>query len=220
MVDANSHETEPNVLDLIAGLKKKTVAGKGLSPETRREVVEYLAAEGVSAAEASRLLGVAARTVRRDLERIREANALKADPGMADRVAGELMNEARAAVARIRRVTREKDAPHGARIEGEKAAYQILDQLASRLQSLGHLPTASQKVQADLTHHLGETRGLDELREEVDRIAQIVPEDAPQSAELRELGRITQKASSLDSMTNDRENDPGQNGGINNDYEQ
>ncbi len=45
------------------------------------------------------------------------------------------------------------------------------------MQRLGYLPTAAQKVEADLTHHLGEVPDLATLQAEVRRLRQICPSD-------------------------------------------
>jgi len=192
--------TQParGVLDHIGDLKSKKIEGSALSIEQRHEVVECLQAEGVSTAEISKILGMASRTIRRDLEGIRDANALRADPGMADRMAGELFNEARTCIARIRRTTREKDVSHAVRVDGERAVFQILDSLAARLQSLGHLPTAALKVRADLTHHHVDVPGYDDLKQELDRLTGIVPDGSSQTKELGTLKQLTEKAAGLD----------------------
>ena len=41
------------------------------------------------------------------------------------------------------------------RIEAEHRCFQILSNLVEGLQRLGYLPTATQKLEADLTHHAG-----------------------------------------------------------------
>jgi len=186
------------VLDHIGDLKSKKIEGSALSIEQRHEVVEYLQAEGVSTVEISRLLGMTSRTIRRYTEAIRQNNAMEADPKLLGLLVGEFVTEARSSVSRIKRAMREKNTPLAVRIEGELAIFQIYDGLSSRLQSLGHLPSATLRLQADLTHNLGEVLGYAELAQELDRLKEITPESSPQADGLHTLKELTDKAARLD----------------------
>lgn len=168
---------EPNVLDLLGSIRSGQTAGRSLSPETRRLCVEYLAAEGVSNAEMAQLLDVTDRTIRRDREANREANALKIDDGFTDRIAGELTEEGRRAMDRIRRIARDKQIPPAVRIEGERAAYEILDRVTQRLQSLGYLPMAARQIKADLTHTVEPLGTPEEAIAELKRLQSVAGED-------------------------------------------
>jgi len=188
-------QSEKSVLDHIASLKAGMISGKSLSPETRREVVEYLAAEGVGTTEIARLFGFTDRTIRRDLDAIRERNALQQDPKLVERITGELDTEAHRCIQRIRKVTNDKKASHSAKIEGERALFQILNDLAERLQSLGYLPSAAQWVQADLTHHLGDVPSLDRIAAEIQRVSGFTGHDKNAAGELGRLAELTEQAS-------------------------
>ncbi|MEO1584308.1 MAG: hypothetical protein AAFR96_07020 [Planctomycetota bacterium] len=162
--------TDSNVLDLLGSIRAGQIAGRSLSPETRRLCVDYLAAEGAANAEMAQLLDVTDRTIRRDREAIRETNALKIDDGFADRIAGELIEEGRRAVDRIRRIARDKQIAPAVRIEGERASFEILDRVAQRLQSLGYLPMATRQIKADLTHSLEPLESPEEIVAELKRL--------------------------------------------------
>lgn len=191
-----SEESAParqSVHDHIAAVKSGAVKGSSLHPEIRQDIVEYLTSEGLGTAELSKLLGMTDRTIRRDLTAIRDRNALHADPELADRLAGEFVSEARRSMQRIRRTTGDKDAPHAARIDGERAICEIYDKLIGRLQSLGYAPSATHHVRADLTHHLGSTPEYAEIRQEIDRVAALPGGD---SADLHELRLLADEAES------------------------
>lgn len=200
---------ERSVIDQIARIKSGTDKGRNLSQEARRSCVEYLHAEGFSIAETAKILDWNDRTIRRDLEHMRAANALKHDDALAERFAGQLVAEAANCVARIRRVTREKDAPHAVRVDAERAVFQIMDSLVARLQSLGHLPSATQRVQADLTHHLGEAPSLSEVEVEIARLAGITGSiPGVGASDLARLGAVAMAAKSIGDAalpTNDTE---------------
>jgi len=140
-----------SVLDAIGRLKSGLLDPKTLSADDRRACVAYLGSEGLGVAEIAQLMQVSDRTIRRDREAIRDANALEPDPALAGRVAGQLMVEAEACMTRIRRVTWDRDTPPGVRVEGERACFQILGEMTQRLQSLGFLPTSSQQIEASVT---------------------------------------------------------------------
>lgn len=137
-------------LELIRRLRQGELEPSSLSAEARRSCVECLTSEGCSVAEIAGVLKTTERTIARDRARIREANALRRDPALTDQMAGRLVTEADASIARLRRLSRDKDAPHAARVEAERACWAISRDLVASLQRLGHLPTAATVVQADL----------------------------------------------------------------------
>lgn len=186
-----SENTERSVVDVISEIKSGAVNGRNLEPETRRECVAYLSAEGLSIPEMAKVLGWNDRTIRRDLELIREQNALKVGDSFAEQMAGELVAEARNCTARIRRAIRDKDAAPADRVEGERAVFQILNDLLARLQSMGYLPSIAHKVQAELTHLVGEPMQFAQMETELaamsDAAALAGPEAAAELARLRAL---------------------------------
>lgn len=165
--------SERGVLDVLRELRAGTLPPDQLSIETRRACVSYLHREGGTAEEIAPLVGVSERSVYRDLDNIRKENALVVDEGFAAQVAGELVREARASIRRIRRVAGAKQTSASVQIEGEKSCFDVLDRMVARLQSLGYLPSATQRVQAELTHHLAATPNLDDLEAEVRRLSEL-----------------------------------------------
>jgi transposase len=158
------------VIDILSDIKRGTLAPKSLDAETRIRCVEYLSAEGASVSEIAQLLGRTERTIRRDLDKVRAEHSLVIDDGFAPGLAGELLHESRAAIGRIRRVTREKDCPHAARIDGERATIEILDRTLARLQSLGFLPTVPRGLRTEVMHHLGDPIAVADLAAEARRL--------------------------------------------------
>lgn len=192
---------ERSVVELLAQIKTGQLARSAIDAETRRECVFYMLSEGISITEMAQVLGVTDRTIRRDVQRVREENALTVDPATQNGLVGELVLQARISMERIRRVTREKDAPHAVRVDGERAVFAIQSELVQRLQSLGYLPTATQRVQADLTHHLGDIQDLETLEVEVERLAALngVPPDA--ADKLARISHVTDRARLLEPPT-------------------
>jgi hypothetical protein len=88
-------------------------------------------------------------------------------------MAGRLSDEAQLCIQRIRKFQRDTNCPPAAKIDGERACFQIVNSLTERLQSMGYLPTAAKKLEADLTHHSKETMSLDEITSEAQRLQDI-----------------------------------------------
>lgn len=169
----SANNEERGVLDVIRGIQHGHLNPRDLSLEERRLCVAHLGAEGLSVPEMAQILRRCERTIARDRRATHEENAIEADPRLAGIFAGRLATEAESSISRIRRVARAKDAPHAVRIDGERACFDILDRLVQRLQSLGFLPSAAQRIQADLTHNVGDLPSLGDLRAELERLERI-----------------------------------------------
>jgi len=160
-------------MDLLKGIKAGTVNPATLLPDQRRPLVALLMTEGQSTAEIAHLLDTSDRTIERDKKAIRENNAISKDPELANIMAGRLADEAQICIQRIRKFQRDSNCPPATKIEGEKACFQITDNLAERLQSMGYLPTAAKKLEADLIHHTNNPLSLAEIKSEAQRLQDI-----------------------------------------------
>jgi len=179
---------ETQTLALLQKIKKGSVDPKSISPVDRQWLVMFLTAEGQSVAEIAHLLGVSDKTIERDRKTIRQGNAISQDPELANIMAGKLFNEAQTCIQRIRKFQRDSHCPPAARIEGERACFQITNDLTERLQSMGHLPTAARKLEADLVHHADAPLSLGEISSEVQRLREIrasLPENRTKKIESR-----------------------------------
>jgi DNA-binding CsgD family transcriptional regulator len=164
---------ELRCLDILQGIKKGTVDPASLISNQRKLLVTLLMAEGQSTAEIAHILKVSDRTIERDKNAIRKENALSNDPKLADIMAGRLSDEAQLCIQRIRKFQRDTNCPPAAKIEGERACFQIANDLTERLQSMGYLPVATKKLEADLVHHLEKEISLDEITSEAQRLQNI-----------------------------------------------
>ena len=164
---------ELRCLDILQGIKAGTTNPSSLLPYQRKLLVTFLMAEGQSTAEIAHLLNVSDRTIERDKKAIRKENAISQDPELADVIAGRLVDEAQICIQRIRKFERDANCPPAAKIEGEKGCFHIINSLAERLQSMGYVPIAAKKLEADLTHHMETTLSFDEIKSEADRLQDI-----------------------------------------------
>lgn len=162
-----------NVFDVLRDIKNGVLDTANLSADDRRLCVAQLVGEGLSVGEIAQVLRVSTRTVTRDRQAIHEQNAIEPDSRLGYLFAGRLAAEYEATSARIRRVTRDKDTPPAVKIDGEYKCYDMFDRLVQRLQSIGLIPTAAQRVQSDLTHNLGDLSSMADLRNEVLRLETI-----------------------------------------------
>jgi len=189
---------ERGVLEVLNDVKSGAVTPRSLHARDRKRCVEYLLGEGVSVPEIAQLFKRTERTIRRDIDSIRAANALVVDEEFAPRMAGELVNEVRASIARIRRTTRDKDCPHTVRIDGERAVVEAMDRLLARLQLLGYLPTATQRFQGDLTHRLGAPIEFGDILVEAKRLRATIPSTSTPSPELAAIETLAADLTQLD----------------------
>ncbi len=168
--------------------------GQMLAPADRQALVALLAADGLSSPEIAQILQVADRTIERDRRALRDANRIPKDPRLIEQMVGRLMAEAELSVQRMRRTAREREVDPAVKIDAEHRCFQVIRDLVQGLQRLGYLPTATQKVEAELTHHVGELPSLSELQLEIDRIKQLTSGDEA-SAGLLEVERVVARAS-------------------------
>ncbi len=168
--EAETSVPETDTLTLLEKIRSKALSPKSIGYENRRQVLQYLAAEGYSTPEAAKILEVSDRTIERDKKAIREGNAIEPDPKLAGQMVGRLAGEAELAIQQIRKVIRDREAPHAVKVDGHHRCFQILCELTRRLQSLGYLPTASQTFEADLTHFIDQPPSFDEMAVEAESI--------------------------------------------------
>ncbi|MCH8130683.1 MAG: hypothetical protein IIC70_12395 [Acidobacteria bacterium] len=119
---------------------------------------------------------MADRTIERDKKAIRESNAIKWDPHLVEQMVGRLCGEAEHCIQRIRKAVRDKKVSPSVRVDAEHRCFEIYNRLTQTMQGLGYLPTAARKLEADLTHHLGELPDFDAMRAEVRRLKEISPQ--------------------------------------------
>jgi len=160
-------------LALLQKIKAGQFKANSIGKAERMLLVCFLMAEGQSTAEIAHLLKTSDRTIERDKKAIREEIAITKDPKLVEQMAGRLMYETELSIQRLRKVQRDKDASPADKIEAERTSNQIICQLIKTMQSLGYLPTAAQKIEADLTHRAVSSLTLEEIQLEAGRVKQI-----------------------------------------------
>ncbi len=176
-----SHSPDPTpgddangrTLSLLKKIDSGAVKPTCIGVPERRQLVGFLMGDGCSTAQISEILQVTDRTIDRDKKAIRESNAIAPDPRLVEQMVGRLCGEAEHCIQRIHRVVRDKKVSPSVRVDAEHRCFEIYNRLTQTMQGLGYLPTASRKLEADLTHHLGELPDFGALQAEVRRLKEI-----------------------------------------------
>ncbi len=210
---------DESMLNLLEQIKAVSLDPSCIRPADRLLLVAFLMGDGYSTAEIARFLKVGDRTIERDKKAIREANALAPDPKLVEELAGRLKMEAELSIQQIRRTLRDKSTPPAVKVDGNHRCFQIISELVRAMQSLGYLPTAAQRLDGTITHHLDRLPNLDEMRTEVKRLKVIfqtsLPNDEQANDKLDQLeegiervglaGQIEELSSDLSSVENSNE---------------
>jgi hypothetical protein len=171
---------ELGCLEFLTLLKSGQIKGKCIHRSDRLRLVEYLYGEpAADVADIAKLFQRNEQTIRRDLERIRKANAMKADLGFADEIAGEIWGMARSVVQHLRRVGRDKATPPAVRVKAERGLLRAYIDAAQLLQSLGHLPSAALRIKMEPNGAAERPTSIRDLLPELDRLAQIATKESP-----------------------------------------
>lgn len=128
---------------LVRRIQAGDISTAGLTKAQRQPYVEQLTIEGYFTSEIAELLGVADRTVRRDLRAIRAAHCVEQDPETVKDLVGRLVWQADSSVSQIRRAVRSRGARVADKIVGQRSCWEIEQQLFERLQRIGYVPDSA-----------------------------------------------------------------------------
>ena len=200
--DNTPGDTGERTLGLLQKIQAGTTDPKCIRPAERRLIVSYLMADGYCTADMAQILKVSDRSIERDKKAIRETNALAADPELVEQMAGRLVCEAELSIQRIRKAARDKNTPQAVKVDAEHRCYQIVSDMITSLQRLGYLPMATTRLQADLTHHVGQIPDLSQMQEEVQRLKEIQGADRTVKEQLNEIETQLVKVQLVDQIEN------------------
>jgi predicted DNA-binding protein YlxM (UPF0122 family) len=180
-------EETPSPITLVRDLQSGRISATSLSTEARQVCVEYLGNEGYSVGEIAEVLKISIRTIHRDRDQIKSAHAVVFTPDIVEQQVGQLVQHADQAIQRLRRIAREKDCPHAARVEAVRSTWTVVKELTEKLQSLGYLPTAAHQIRADLTHHIDEPPSFDQMQAEVKQLELVIEQSGTSDDKLGQL---------------------------------
>ena len=144
--------------DLLEGVVQSSndayLTKKILSPEDRRDVVDSMRLTGHSIAEIADRMGVSIKTIKRDIEEIKEKNALKLKPSLAGEMVGELIRKAGQHWQSLKSVARDPSVKTNERLLAEKLAWDVELNLCRELREMGYLPSAPKTVMGQISHQV------------------------------------------------------------------
>ena len=187
-------ETKP-VLNLIQDIKDGKLNPKTLGKDLRQTCVEAFLSEGYSVPSMAQILKRSDKTIRRDIDEIREKNALSPDINLAKKIVGTMYCYWAVHRDHLMRLARNKDASVSERAQAEYYAHRVSIEIVSKLQTMGYLPLVSQQLVSDIFWHSdekalsekihslkGEVKELEalsidpEIVTELDKIKQLIPD--------------------------------------------
>jgi hypothetical protein len=156
----NKPDKEPkeeiSVYKILKQIKEGVFEAKDLPKEQRQECVEVLTLEGQSVSAIANLLNRSEKTIKRDLEDIWQRNSRKPTAEIALQLIAEMIGKSKSQQAHLMRLARSDEGTVQERTQAEYLAWKIQSETVERLQSLGYLPLAPQKVVGDIYHHQDE----------------------------------------------------------------
>lgn len=187
--NTNSEQVSPareanfQTLEILQKLKTGQLNSMEFTPTERRQLVAFLIVEGQSTAEIALLFKTSDRTIERDRKALRQEISLNKDPQLTSQLAGKLYLEAELCTQRIRKYQRDPDATAAVKVDAEHRCFQICAHMIEKLQSMGYVESVTQRIEADVSCHLGSIQSLDEIAQEAERLKHITA-TVPNSASL------------------------------------
>ncbi|MFA5146805.1 MAG: hypothetical protein WC515_05510 [Candidatus Omnitrophota bacterium] len=192
----NQNPDEQPILALIQRIKDGLFDPKFLAKDQRIQCVEVLSGEAMTEAVIAQYLKVSIKTVTRDIQAIRERNALTPNVNFAKQIIGELVHKARLHHGHLMRLARNKETSAVAKVQAEFSAWRVLNEMIERLQTLGYLPQRPTEITGDLYHHLSDDseKSIEEIKKMIIEIEVVSKEAGQASPEVEEeLKRLKDK---------------------------
>jgi len=190
MTTENPNQTpeEQPILSLIQRIKDNLFDSKFLTKDQRIQCVEVLSGEALTEAAIAQILKVSIKTITRDIQALRERNALTPNINFAKQIIGELVHKARLHHGYLMRLARNKEISGPAKVQAEFSAWRVLNELIERLQSLGYLPQRPTEITGDLYHHLSDDseKSIEEIKKMIIEIEVVSKESGEMSPEVEE----------------------------------
>jgi len=193
MAEINKLNTEKPLLTLIQEIKDNRVNPDSIDKELRQQCVEIFIAEGYTIASIAQIFNKCEKTIKRDVEVIRDRNALTPDIELAKKLIGEMVNYARVHRDHLMRLARSKDTGVGEKAQAEYYAHRVEMEMVDKLQTLGYLPLKPKTIVGDFTHtlNLSDDKALNEFRLQLSEIEKLAVEEGSVSPEIEnEIKRI------------------------------
>lgn len=187
MSENNTQEKkEQPILAVIQDLKDGRLAPETIDKDLRQQCVEVFLAEGHNISFIAQVFHKNERTVRRDVEQIRERNALSPNIEQAKKIIGELVTYARIHRDHLMRMARTKETSVSEKSQAEYYAHRVEMELVEKLQTLGYLPLKPKTIVGDFTYNMqvSDEKAIDDLKLQLVEIERLAIEQGSLSPEL------------------------------------
>jgi len=182
---------EQPILCLIQDIKDGRVLPETLTKDLRQCCVEVLLGEGYTVAAMARVFRRSDKTIRRDLEAIRERNAIIPDLSLATKIIGEMMMYARIHRDQLMKLARNREASVSEKAQAEYLSFKVFSELITKMQSLGYLPSKPQQVVGEIFHHVdGQVNDFEELSREILEIEEMANENNDVKEDVRKMKMV------------------------------
>ena len=182
---------EQPVFTLIQQIKDGTIAPETLIKDLRQRCVEVLLGEGCTPASMAQILKRSEKTIKRDIEDIRERNALTPNLNLAKKIIGEMVMYARLNRDYLMKLARTKDASVAEKAQSEYYAFKVLTELITKMQSLGFLPSKAQAIVGNIFHHVDkENSDFDDLTQQIIEIEKMADGEEDVKKDLNKMKSI------------------------------
>lgn len=203
---------EQPILTLIQQVKDGHLDAETIDKDQRLLCVEVLLGEGCSVATMAQIFKKCEKTIRRDIDEIRDCNAISPNVDLAKKIVGELLTYSRIHRDHLMRLARIKDASVSERSQAEYLAARVGMELIQKMQSLGYLPVKPAVVVGDVFHHFDAKDAdgaMTEISEQVAELEKIISDGGPLpdvvKKELIEVKGFVKKAEEIKKKTNKEE---------------
>jgi hypothetical protein len=177
------------ILAVIQGIRDGTVKPRMLTIEVRQACVEALLNEGYSEIQAAQILQRCEKTIQRDIQVIHEKNALTPSLEFAKQFVGDVLRKGLAHHDYLVRLSNSGSASDSDKIQARASAWNIMNQLVERMQSLGYLPLRPREIVGDLFHHIddqGVEKSFQDVRKAISDVIDVAQQCGTLTPELQE----------------------------------
>lgn len=189
-------KNEQPILILIQKLKSGQILPELIDKEQRQLCIEVFIGEGYTISSIAQILNKCERTIRRDLEEIRERNALTPDIGLAKKIIGEMVTNGCIHRSHLMRLARTKEASTTEKSQAEYYAHRVDMEIVDRLQTLGYLPLKPKTIVGDFTYNMqvNDEKSIDDLKTQLVEIEKLALEQGGLAPELEiEVNRLRKR---------------------------
>lgn len=145
-------EEGSTVMALLRGIKDGSIKPSGISALDRLGVVEHFLLEGLEIVKIAEILQVNERTVRRDIQKIRQENAVHYSPRFAAEAVGRIISGAGDCIQQLRRRSRKGGSNLMEETLAVQAEWKIHRELFEALQRVGYIPTVPTEFRGEVHH--------------------------------------------------------------------